>query len=63
MYDYYLLNIACVCVFFLLEDRHSFTLDVDTTSFGKYLGGGTVTEVKMPKILNFVSIRISFGMS
>jgi ubiquitin-activating enzyme E1 len=28
----------------------------DTTNFGQYLTGGVFTQVKMPKVINFVRI-------
>lgn len=36
---------------------YSFTLDEDTTNFGRYERGGIVTQVKQPKILNFKTLR------
>ncbi|XP_039017264.1 ubiquitin-activating enzyme E1 2-like [Hibiscus syriacus] len=36
---------------------YSFTLEEDTTSFGRYIKGGIVTQVKQPKVLNFKPLR------
>ncbi|KAL1196930.1 Ubiquitin-activating enzyme E1 2 [Cardamine amara subsp. amara] len=36
---------------------HSFTLEEDTTSYGEYMKGGIVTQVKEPKVLNFKPLR------
>ena len=36
---------------------YSFSIG-DTSSFSKYTGGGIVTEIKKPKIVNFVSIML-----
>ncbi|KAJ0987623.1 hypothetical protein J5N97_005979 [Dioscorea zingiberensis] len=35
----------------------SFTLEEDTTSFGRYEKGGIVTQVKQPKVLKFKPLR------
>ena len=35
----------------------SFTLDEDTTNFGRYEKGGIVTQVKQPKVLHFKPLR------
>ena len=38
-------------------DAGPFTFTIgDTSKFGVYTGGGTVTEVKKPEIVHFVSI-------
>ncbi|KAE8729084.1 Ubiquitin-activating enzyme E1 2 [Hibiscus syriacus] len=37
--------------------RYSFTLEEDTTNFGRYIKGGIVTQVKEPKVLNFKPLR------
>jgi ubiquitin-activating enzyme E1 len=34
----------------------------DTTKFGKYVRGGLFTQVKMPKILHFVSKRTATAL-
>ncbi|KAL3624006.1 E1 ubiquitin-activating protein [Castilleja foliolosa] len=36
---------------------YSFTLEEDTTTFGRYEGGGIVTQVKQPKVLNFKPLK------
>ncbi|ESW14167.1 hypothetical protein PHAVU_008G258500 [Phaseolus vulgaris] len=36
---------------------HSFTLEEDTTDYGRYEKGGIVTQVKQPKVLNFKPLR------
>ncbi|KAK8564704.1 hypothetical protein V6N13_019865 [Hibiscus sabdariffa] len=36
---------------------YSFTLEEDTTSFGTYVKGGIVTQVKQPKVLNFKPLK------
>ncbi|KAE8729083.1 Ubiquitin-activating enzyme E1 1 [Hibiscus syriacus] len=36
---------------------YSFTLEEDTTNFGRYIKGGIVTQVKQPKLLNFKPLR------
>jgi ubiquitin-activating enzyme E1 len=36
---------------------YSFFLEEDTTAFGAYEKGGIVTQVKQPKVLNFMSLR------
>nr|KYP36358.1 Ubiquitin-activating enzyme E1 1 [Cajanus cajan] len=36
---------------------YSFTLEEDTTNYGRYEKGGIVTQVKQPKILNFKPLR------
>lgn len=36
---------------------YSFTLDEDTTNFGAYKGGGIVTQVKQPQVLNFKTLK------
>ncbi|XVE58985.1 hypothetical protein DITRI_Ditri05aG0007700 [Diplodiscus trichospermus] len=36
---------------------YSFTLEEDTTNFGTYIKGGIVTQVKLPKVLNFKPLR------
>ncbi|KAJ0987622.1 hypothetical protein J5N97_005978 [Dioscorea zingiberensis] len=36
---------------------YSFTLEEDTTSFGRYEKGGIVTQVKQPKVLKFKPLR------
>ncbi|CAE6088382.1 unnamed protein product [Arabidopsis arenosa] len=35
----------------------SFTLEEDTSSYGQYMKGGIVTQVKQPKVLNFKPLR------
>ncbi|CAN8247458.1 unnamed protein product [Cochlearia groenlandica] len=40
---------------------YSFTLEEDTTSYGTYLKGGIVTQVKQPKLLNFKPLREALG--
>jgi Ubiquitin-activating enzyme E1 four-helix bundle len=37
----------------LLHQAYSFELEVDTSSFGSYIKGGLVTQVKEPKTLAF----------
>ncbi|QCE00933.1 ubiquitin-activating enzyme E1 [Vigna unguiculata] len=36
---------------------YSFTLEEDTTNYGRYEKGGIVTQVKQPKVLNFKPLR------
>lgn len=36
---------------------YSFALDEDTTNFGTYKGGGIVTQVKQPQVLNFKTLK------
>ncbi|RZB69845.1 Ubiquitin-activating enzyme E1 2 isoform A [Glycine soja] len=36
---------------------YSFTLEEDTTNYGRYEKGGIVTQVKQPKVLNFKPFR------
>ncbi|GFP97974.1 ubiquitin-activating enzyme e1 2 [Phtheirospermum japonicum] len=36
---------------------YSFTLEEDTTTFGRYERGGIVTQVKQPKVLNFKPLK------
>ncbi|CAA0816861.1 Ubiquitin-activating enzyme E1 2 [Striga hermonthica] len=36
---------------------YSFTLEEDTTNFGRYERGGIVTQVKQPKVLNFKPLK------
>ncbi|VVB13450.1 unnamed protein product [Arabis nemorensis] len=36
---------------------YSFVLEEDTTSYGAYMKGGIVTQVKQPKVLNFKPLR------
>ncbi|XP_020582086.1 ubiquitin-activating enzyme E1 1 [Phalaenopsis equestris] len=38
---------------------YSFTLEEDTTNFGRYEKGGIVTQVKLPKILRFKTLEVS----
>ncbi|KAJ0987625.1 hypothetical protein J5N97_005981 [Dioscorea zingiberensis] len=38
---------------------HSFILEEDTTSFGRYKKGGIVTQVKQPKVLKFKPLRVA----
>lgn len=54
---------SVVYYFYLLSVRartqssvgpYTFRIEVDTTQFGAYERGGIVTQVKMPKKLNFV---------
>lgn len=37
--------------------RYSLKIEEDTTSFSTYEGGGIVTQVKVPKVLNFMPLR------
>ncbi|XP_010557978.1 PREDICTED: ubiquitin-activating enzyme E1 2 [Tarenaya hassleriana] len=36
---------------------YSFTIEEDTTSYGSYVKGGIVTQVKQPKVLHFKPLR------
>ncbi|PKA67105.1 Ubiquitin-activating enzyme E1 1 [Apostasia shenzhenica] len=38
---------------------YSFTLEEDTTTFGKYVKGGIVTQLKLPKILHFKPLKVA----
>ncbi|QKF94300.1 ubiquitin activating enzyme [Fadolivirus algeromassiliense] len=40
-------------------DKFSFKLKCDTSNFGKYVGGGELTQVKQTKTMNFKSLRES----
>jgi len=40
--------------FIIFSGPYTFTIG-DTTKFGIYTGGGTVTELKKPEIVKFVS--------
>ncbi|KAL8261875.1 hypothetical protein R6Q59_025924 [Mikania micrantha] len=40
---------------------YSFFLEEDTTSFGTYVKGGIVTQVKQPKVLNFKPLKEALG--
>ncbi|KAH0464742.1 hypothetical protein IEQ34_004845 [Dendrobium chrysotoxum] len=38
---------------------YSFTLEEDTTNFGRYERGGIVTQVKLPKVLQFKPLKVA----
>ncbi|KAK8954606.1 Ubiquitin-activating enzyme E1 1 [Platanthera zijinensis] len=38
---------------------YSFTLEEDTTNFSRYVKGGIVTQVKLPKVLHFKPLKVA----
>lgn len=38
---------------------YQFTIETDSTSFGKYTTGGIVSQVKVPEVMNFLSLEES----